>query len=78
VNPSADGDLTAPDDLEAVLACPRFYASAPARVVVRETHISWVFLAGERAHKLNKPVLLAFLDYRTPARRRRCAVRRCA
>lgn len=38
---------------------------------VRETHISWVFLAGERAYKLKKPVVLPFLDYRTPARRRR-------
>jgi aminoglycoside phosphotransferase family enzyme/predicted kinase len=43
-------------------------------VPVRETHISWVFLAGERAYKLKKPIVLAFLDYGTPERRRRmCA-----
>ena len=39
------------------------------RVEVRETHISWVFLVGERAYKLKKPVVLDFLDYGTPARR---------
>ena len=54
----------------AALACPSFYPHRPASVVVRETHISWVFLAGERAYKLKKPVVLPFLDYRTPARRR--------
>jgi len=37
---------------------------------VRETHISWVFLTGERAFKVKKPVVLPFLDYSTPARRR--------
>jgi aminoglycoside phosphotransferase family enzyme/predicted kinase len=40
-------------------------------VDVRETHISWVFLARERAYKLKKPIVLPFLDYGTPARRRR-------
>jgi aminoglycoside phosphotransferase family enzyme len=37
---------------------------------VRETHISWVFLAGDRAYKLKKPLVLPFLDYGTPQRRR--------
>jgi aminoglycoside phosphotransferase family enzyme/predicted kinase len=39
-------------------------------VEVRETHISWVFLAGDRAYKLKKPLRLPFLDYGTPQRRR--------
>ena len=39
-------------------------------VEVRETHISWVFLAGERAYKLKKPVRLPFVDYGTAERRR--------
>jgi aminoglycoside phosphotransferase family enzyme/predicted kinase len=39
-------------------------------VEVRETHISWVFLAGEFAYKLKKPLVLDFLDYGTPQRRR--------
>jgi uncharacterized protein len=42
----------------------------PLPVEVRETHISWVFLVGDRAYKLKKPVVLDFLDYGTPARRR--------
>jgi uncharacterized protein len=42
----------------------------PRPVEVRETHISWVFLVGDRAYKLKKPVILNFLDYGTPARRR--------
>ncbi len=37
---------------------------------VRETHISWVFLVGNRAYKLKKPVKLEFLDYSTPEKRR--------
>ena len=36
---------------------------------VRETHISWVFLAGDRAYKLLKPVEMPFLDLREPASR---------
>jgi hypothetical protein len=45
------------------------YSGHPA-VQVHETHASWVFLAGERAYKIKKPVRLAFLDYGTLARRR--------
>jgi len=48
-------------------------ASAPNiedLVEVHETHISWVFLAGDRAYKLKKPLVLPFLDYGTPQRRR--------
>jgi aminoglycoside phosphotransferase family enzyme/predicted kinase len=36
----------------------------------RETHISWVLLAGPYAYKLKKPVTLPFLDYGTVAQRR--------
>jgi aminoglycoside phosphotransferase family enzyme/predicted kinase len=42
----------------------------PRAVEVRETHISWVFLVGDHAYKLKKPVVLDFVDYGTPARRR--------
>lgn len=58
------------DDLRAVLAGPSFYPGKPGEVLVRESHISWVFLAGDRAYKLKKPVVLPFLDYGTPERRR--------
>jgi aminoglycoside phosphotransferase family enzyme/predicted kinase len=48
---------------------PAFYPGAPA-VEVRETHISWVFLAGPRAYKLKKPLVLPFLDYGSVEHRR--------
>jgi aminoglycoside phosphotransferase family enzyme/predicted kinase len=38
----------------------------PAPAEVRETHVSWVFLAGERAYKLLKPIRNDFLDQSTP------------
>ena len=49
---------------------PAAYPDRPASVELRETHISWVFLAGETAYKVKKPVRLPFLDYGTLARRR--------
>ncbi len=56
-------------------ADPDALAAAIARatgvpVTRHETHISVVFVAGDRAYKLKKPVVLPFLDYGTPARRR--------
>ncbi|HVM67169.1 MAG TPA: AAA family ATPase [Acidimicrobiales bacterium] len=36
---------------------------------VLETHISWVYLVGDRAYKRKKPVRTAFLDYSTTDRR---------
>jgi aminoglycoside phosphotransferase family enzyme/predicted kinase len=57
-------------DVCAAIARPDFYPDPPDRVDVRETHISSVFLAGDRAYKLKKPLVLPFLDYGTPQRRR--------
>ena len=56
--------------IAAAMADPSFYPDPPARVEVCETHISWVFLAGDRAFKLRKPVVFPFLDYGTRERRR--------
>lgn len=47
-------------------------------VVVCQTHISVVFLAGEFAYKLKKPVDLGFVDYSTLARRRHFCEREIA
>jgi aminoglycoside phosphotransferase family enzyme/predicted kinase len=58
------------EDVCAALARPDFYPDGPHRVDVRETHISWVFLAGDRAYKLKKQLVLPFLDYGTRQRRR--------
>lgn len=57
-------------DLLAAMKEPSFYAGAPGPVELRETHASWVFLVGELAYKVKKPVRFPFLDYGTLERRR--------
>ena len=52
------------------LATPAMYPGHPS-VAVHETHASWVFVVGERAYKVKKPVALGFLDYSTLALRHR-------
>lgn len=55
------------------MADPSFYPHPADRFAIRETHISIVFLAGDWAYKLKKPVDFGFLDFRTlPARRHFC------
>lgn len=68
-----------PDDAVPPLSAKVAFLSSPATyrgvdvVDVRETHMAWVFLAGDRAYKLKKPVRYPFLDYGTlDARRRIC------
>ena len=56
--------------LLAALLDPRVYPHAVDRVELVETHISWVFLAGNRVYKVKKPVDLGFLNFTTLARRR--------
>ncbi|NND97272.1 MAG: AAA family ATPase [Pirellulaceae bacterium] len=41
-----------------------------SEIVVHETHISWVILAGEFAHKIKKPIKTPFLDYSTLKQRK--------
>ncbi len=53
----------------AFLRAPAAYPGAPEEVRVEETHMSWVFLAGDRAYKLKKPVEYPFLDFSTLAAR---------
>jgi uncharacterized protein len=48
--------------LVAAMMRPEFYPQPPARVEFRQTHISWVFLAGGAVYKVKKPVRYAFLD----------------
>lgn len=43
---------------------------AAPEIELVETHISWVFLTGEHAYKLKKPVDLGFLDFSTLELRR--------
>ena len=67
------GTLTTPEpgtaEKLAFLRRPGAYAHAPPDVSVRETHMSWVFLAGDRVYKLKKPVRFPFLDFSSVARR---------
>ncbi len=46
------------------------YPHSASRVVVSETHMSWVFLAGPHAYKLKKPVRHEGLDFTTTEGRR--------
>src|SRR5215831_13998389 len=55
------------------LSRPEAYPEPPDEVLVRQTHISVVFLTGRHAYKIKKPVALGFLDFRTlEARRHFC------
>lgn len=60
-------------ELVRALRRPDAYARAlgrtVARVDMRETHISWLFFAGDRVYKVKKPVDLGFLDFSTRERR---------
>ncbi|MCF6266753.1 MAG: AAA family ATPase [Desulfuromusa sp.] len=49
---------------------PTFYDHPVTRIELVETHISWIFLAGEFAYKLKKPVNFGFLDFSTLEKRR--------
>lgn len=56
-------------ELVRALLDPEPYRPPPSTVELRETHISWVFLAGQFAYKVKKPLRLPFLDYGTLERR---------
>ncbi len=60
-------------EIIAALAEPGAYPHPAPRVEHLQTHISHVFLAGDFAYKLKKPLDLGFLDFSTlEARRRFC------
>ncbi|MEO0085764.1 MAG: AAA family ATPase [candidate division WOR-3 bacterium] len=44
---------------------PRLYGFGVKRVRMLQTHTSWVFLTGDYAYKVKKPVNFGFLDYTT-------------
>ncbi|MGO9264530.1 MAG: AAA family ATPase [Candidatus Binataceae bacterium] len=52
------------------MSLPGFYPEHPARVELRQTHTSYVFLAGDYVYKVRKPIRLPFIDCSTPTRRR--------
>lgn len=56
-------------DKVAFLSRPEAYAHAIGELTRKETHMSWVFLVGDRVYKLKKPVCFPYLDFSTLARR---------
>lgn len=67
-------DYAPADDYEEILdflARPSTYETAPERVEVLETHMSMVFIAGDRVYKLKRPIKLSFLDFRMLETRRK-------
>lgn len=55
--------------LESLLK-PSAYPEPAQNVRLIQTHVSWIFLAGEFAYKIKKPVNFGFLDFSTLDRRR--------
>ena len=68
-----DSATTRQDAILRFLADPETHGGVPAERI--DTHISHVFLAGERAYKLKKAVKLDFLDFSTVELRREACER---
>jgi len=68
---SATGGVGAPTLEQKVefLSRSTAYERAATGVGRRETHMSWVFLAGDRVYKLKKPVRFPYLDFSNLRRR---------
>ncbi len=49
---------------------PEAYPHRPARIDLVQTHISYVFLAGDLVYKIKKPVDFGFLDFTTLEKRK--------
>jgi len=55
------------------LRSPTAYGRGTARVAVKETRLSWLFLTANRVYKLKKPLRRSHLDFRSLAARERNA-----
>lgn len=62
--------LAGTHELVTAMRDPATYPHDVSEVELIETHLSWVFLTRSRAFKVKKPIALAFVDQRDPARRR--------
>jgi aminoglycoside phosphotransferase family enzyme len=67
--PHAEDDVATLAGKIDYLSRPDSYIPAPETVTARETHMSWVFMAGNRVYKLKKPVQFPYLDFSTLERR---------
>lgn len=63
------------DELRAFLTDPASYGLSSGKVETIETHAAHVFLAGNKAYKIKKPVTLPFLDFSTAAQRKHALTR---
>ncbi len=63
-------DTMANKDLISALQQKGAYDHPVDDISLRETHISWVFLTGQYAYKLKKPVDFGFLDFSTLEKRK--------
>lgn len=61
--------MTHPQLLEA-MTNPNFYPHKPAVVELVQTHISYVFIAGDFVYKIKKPVNFGFLDFTSLEKRK--------
>ncbi len=68
-NPAPPDSSSLPAMVRAMLR-PDFYPEPPATVELVQTHISYVFLAGNFVYKLKKAVRFAFIDCTDAAQRR--------
>ncbi len=61
-----DNDRLQAEQAEVIAFLTRAATHGGAAVETVETHVSVIFLAGERAYKLKRPQKLTFLDFSTP------------
>jgi aminoglycoside phosphotransferase family enzyme len=66
---AADAHQCSLADKIAFLSDRRAYANTPQRVETWETHMSFVFAAGDLVYKLKKPIRLPYLDFSSMGRR---------
>ena len=64
----APSDEVLPEYVRALLR-PDAYPSPPPDIELRQTHVSYVFLAGDVVYKTKKPVDFGFIDQVAPERR---------
>ncbi|MEQ8216047.1 MAG: hypothetical protein ABRQ30_07110, partial [Smithellaceae bacterium] len=61
--------MTQPN-LPVLMTNPNLYPHKPASVELLQTHISYVFIAGDIVYKIKKPVNFGFLDFTDLAKRK--------
>jgi len=61
--------MTHPRLVDSMMQCD-FYPHAPKTVELAQTHISYVFIAGDYVYKVKKPVDFGFLDFTTLEKRK--------